>query len=53
LGEAETPLFKAAATAFSDVVVPYLASCFGRIFAGGASLLQVTAVADVLKEVLE
>ena len=53
LGETEAPLFKAAGTALSDVVVPYLASCFGRIFPGGSSLLQVHAVSDVLREVLE
>ncbi len=53
LGESEAPLFRAAARAMSDVVVSFLATCFGRVFAGGAARLNSSAVSAMLQELAE
>jgi hypothetical protein len=52
LGDSEAPLFKAAASALADVVVPFVGVCFGRVFPGASGLIKGEAVAEVLQEVL-
>ena len=39
LGESEAVLFRSAVKAMADVVVPYLAACFTRVFPGMKVLL--------------
>jgi hypothetical protein len=51
LADSELPLFMAAARALSDVVVPYVARCFGGVFPGGAALLSPAAVTGILQDV--
>jgi hypothetical protein len=53
LGPTEVPLFRSAARAHGEVVAPYLASCFGRIFPGSAAKPDTSAAVAVLKEVLD
>lgn len=50
LAATEQALFGAASRALSDVVVPYLASCFAAVFPGGSGLLSAAAVTAVLKD---
>jgi hypothetical protein len=52
LGDSEAPLFRAAASALADVVVPFVGVCFGRVFPGASGLIKGEAVAEVLQEVL-
>jgi hypothetical protein len=57
LGDAELALFKAAARAHGEVVVPYLSACFARLFGGGggggAGAVDAAAVGALLQEALD
>lgn len=50
LADSELPLFLAASRALSDVVVPYLATCFNQVFPGASSSLSAAAVTGLLKD---
>lgn len=50
LADGEVPLFLAAARALSDVVVTYVAGCFGAIFPDGRQLLSAAAVTSILQD---
>eukprot|EP00195_Chlamydomonas_chlamydogama_P007836 CAMPEP_0202892148 /NCGR_PEP_ID=MMETSP1392-20130828/1949_1 /ASSEMBLY_ACC=CAM_ASM_000868 /TAXON_ID=225041 /ORGANISM="Chlamydomonas chlamydogama, Strain SAG 11-48b" /LENGTH=607 /DNA_ID=CAMNT_0049576031 /DNA_START=154 /DNA_END=1977 /DNA_ORIENTATION=+ len=52
LGDSEAALFKSATKAMLDVVIPYLAACFGRIFPGGATKLDTVSSAVILRQIL-
>lgn len=52
LGESEAPLFRAAVEAMSHVVVPYIGSCFARVFPGAGVGVDAAAVGAVLQEAL-
>eukprot|EP00878_Enallax_costatus_P022940 GHUV01024379.1.p1 GENE.GHUV01024379.1~~GHUV01024379.1.p1 ORF type:complete len:532 (+),score=134.01 GHUV01024379.1:237-1832(+) len=51
LADTEVALFMAATRALSDVVVSYLARCFGSVFPGGVTQLSAAAVTGILKDV--
>lgn len=50
LADSEVPLFLAAARSLSDVVVAYVAGCFGAIFPGGRQQLSAAAVTGILQD---
>jgi hypothetical protein len=53
LADSEVPLFLAAARSLSDVVVAYVAGCFGAIFPGGRQQLSAAAVTGILQDAYE
>lgn len=50
LTDSEVPLFLAAARSLSDVVVAYVAACFGAIFPGGRQQLSAATVTGILQD---
>lgn len=50
LADSEVQLFLAAARSLSDVVVKYVAACFGAIFPGGRQQLSSAAVTGILQD---
>jgi hypothetical protein len=50
LADSEVPLFLAAARSLSDVVVAYVAACFGAIFPGGRQQLSAATVTGMLQD---
>ena len=53
LGDTEAGLFRSAVKAMADVVVPYLAACFNRIFPGGLAKLDLSSGTNLLAQVLQ
>lgn len=51
LADSEVALFMAATRALPDVVVSYLAQCFGSVFPNGGSQLSPAAVRGILRDV--
>jgi len=48
LTETEQPVFKAACSALTTALCPYISACFDRLFPGSSALLDVQAVAAEL-----
>ena len=44
LNETERPVFRAACTALTATLCPYISACFDRVYSGGAGLLDLQAV---------
>ncbi|KAF5840552.1 component of oligomeric golgi complex 8 [Dunaliella salina] len=53
LSDSEAALFASATKAMLDTVLPYLASCFTRIFTGGFSRLDTSGTASILRSLLQ
>lgn len=51
LADNEFVLFMATTRALSDVVVGYMAQCFGRIFQNGSAAVSVAAISRILQDI--
>uniref|UniRef100_A0A7R9V6L7 Conserved oligomeric Golgi complex subunit 8 n=1 Tax=Chlamydomonas euryale TaxID=1486919 RepID=A0A7R9V6L7_9CHLO len=53
LQEGERSLFRSAAKAANDVVLPYLSTCFARVFSGGLARVDTAGAAALLSQALQ
>jgi hypothetical protein len=51
LNETELPVFKAACTALTTALCPYISACYDRVFPGSTALLDLQAVALQLQTI--